>query len=65
MMILGTFNRFALEEKLVSPLGHWCIDVICEEINVFSSHISRSQKGHTVGCLEFYRSPQGAVLNGF
>lgn len=64
IVILGTLNRFALVEKLLSPLGHWCVEVICEELNSFSSHISISPKNHTVGCLEFYRYPQGAVENG-
>lgn len=47
-MILGVLNRFALVEKLISPLGHWCVEVICEEINSFSFHVSISQKNHTV-----------------
>lgn len=58
-MVLGTINRFALAKKLLSPLGHWCVAVIFKEINSFSSHISISQKSHTVGCLELYRSFQG------
>lgn len=64
-MILGILNRFALLEKLISSLGHWCVEVICEEINSFSSHISMSQKNHTVFFGEFYRSLQGAVQSGF
>lgn len=49
VIILEILNRFALVEKLISPLGHWCVEVICEEINSFSFHMSISQKNHTVG----------------
>lgn len=65
-MILETLNIFALVEKLVSPLGHWCGEVMCEEINSLSSHSSVTQKNQpTVDCLEFYRSPQGASSEWF
>lgn len=64
-MILGTLNRFALVEKSLSPVGLWCVEVVCEEINSFSFHIGISQKNHTVDCLEFYKSPQDEVQNGF
>lgn len=65
MTILGTLNRFALVEKLISLLGCWYVEVICEEINSFTFHIGISQKNHTVGRLEFYRSPEDEVQNGF
>lgn len=64
-MILGILNKFALMKKLISPLGHGCVEVICEETNSFSSHMSMSQKNHTVFFGEFYRSLQGAVQSGF
>lgn len=59
-MILGILNRFALVEKSISPLGHWCVEMICKEINAFGFHMSISQKNHTVGFWEFCRSLQGA-----